>query len=292
MTDVSSFTTDAKFRSWGSAVSAAIVASGLTVTADTGQINWTTVTRPTAANTKAGYEIYRFNDTAQATYPIYLRIDYGSSAQASGQGPATWLTVGTGSDGAGNITGTGLGMPVTQSGNGSSTASTNTAMMVGASYSATAGALTINAGMNYVSTVHAGLWLIMRSCDTAGTPNGNAIAIYRCSASATAPTMICDLLSPATTFASRSIGCANFSTATTITAGTTLTVHKHYVIAPIPYPTLGAITLNVSDAAPFSIVTVAAFGSTTHKYLFLGTGFQVGADNTGAANSGLAVIWE
>lgn len=96
-------TTDALFRAWGSALSAALAAVGMVKATDTGQINWTTVPAPTVINTQAGYEIWRFADTLQATVPIFLRIGYGSGT-AIGL-PSLWVTIGKGSDGAGTITG-------------------------------------------------------------------------------------------------------------------------------------------------------------------------------------------
>jgi hypothetical protein len=97
--------TNAHFQAWGSSMSTGIQNAGFALTADTGQINWGTVTAPGAANTKQGYEIYKFADTLQATAPLFFRIDYGSGAATNN--PAYWLTVGTGSDGAGNIANTG-----------------------------------------------------------------------------------------------------------------------------------------------------------------------------------------
>lgn len=90
-------------QSWGSAISAAFATAGLTQTTDTGQINWSTVTTPTLANTAAGYEIWRFTDSLQATAPIFLKIEYGNGTSVGY--PGLWITVGTGSDGVGNITG-------------------------------------------------------------------------------------------------------------------------------------------------------------------------------------------
>lgn len=95
---------DAQFRAWGSAISAKIVASGFTVTGDTGQINWASVTAPVAINTSQGYELYTFADTLQATAPITFKIEYGSGA-SSANNPSLWLTFGTGSNGTGTITG-------------------------------------------------------------------------------------------------------------------------------------------------------------------------------------------
>lgn len=93
--------TDAEFRNMVAGSRAALTAAGLVRTSDTGQIDPVTVLRP-AASTAAGYEIWRFNDAAQATAPIFFKLEYGSgSPQARVQ---LWLTVGTGSNGAGTIT--------------------------------------------------------------------------------------------------------------------------------------------------------------------------------------------
>lgn len=98
---------DATFRAWGAALSAAIVAGGavfgkLVPTTDTGQINWTTVTRP-GTNTVAGYEIYKFADTNAGTAPVYIKLEYGTGTTAAV--PQIWVTVGTGSNGSGTLTG-------------------------------------------------------------------------------------------------------------------------------------------------------------------------------------------
>ena len=90
------------FRAWGSAVSTAL-GQMLTRVTQTGQINWTTVNAPVAANTFQGFEVYRLNDSLHSTAPVFLKFEYGSGAAASTS--AIRLTVGKGTDGSGNITG-------------------------------------------------------------------------------------------------------------------------------------------------------------------------------------------
>jgi hypothetical protein len=105
--------TDALFRVWGSELSAKFAAVGLVQTADTGQINWATATR--AANSSsfatgnAGYEIWRFNDSVQAAAPIYMKVLYGTGLSGA---PRIGIEVGTGSDGAGTLTGIGSGQVI------------------------------------------------------------------------------------------------------------------------------------------------------------------------------------
>lgn len=94
--------TDADFRTWGSAITAQILAMGLVKHTDTGQINWGTVTRP-AINVYAGYEIWRFADALQATKPVFIKVEYGIGAVADR--PALAITVGTATNGAGTLTG-------------------------------------------------------------------------------------------------------------------------------------------------------------------------------------------
>ncbi len=99
--------TDASFRDWGSELDYNLTLAGLLQTDDTGQIDWATVAVPVVNNTAAGYTVWQFNpaiDTLQLTTPIYLKLEYGRGGNANT--PMMWITVGTGSDGAGNITGT------------------------------------------------------------------------------------------------------------------------------------------------------------------------------------------
>lgn len=94
---------DAEFRAWGAEFASYLATVGLVQTADTGQIDWTTVTRPAGTNTNAGYEIWRFNDTMQASSPVYIRFDYGNASSTST--PRIQAQIGTGSNGSGTLTG-------------------------------------------------------------------------------------------------------------------------------------------------------------------------------------------
>lgn len=96
---------DANFRAWGSYIAAQLLAVGWVQTADSGQINWATVTAPSGFGNFPGYEIWRMNDALQATAPVYVKIEYGESS-ANADGPAVRISFGSGSDGAGNLTGT------------------------------------------------------------------------------------------------------------------------------------------------------------------------------------------
>lgn len=95
--------TDALFREWVKFIVDAFVTTGAWAqTADTGQINVATVTRPLAINTAMGYVILEMADATQTGTPIVVRLDFGSS-NASALTPAVWITIGSASDGSGTI---------------------------------------------------------------------------------------------------------------------------------------------------------------------------------------------
>lgn len=93
---------NATFREWIQEMEGKLAACGLVQTSDTGQINTSTATLP-ATNTSAGYQIWRFNDSLQGTFPIFLRIEYRTGAVANA--PGIFIGVGTGTNGSGTLTG-------------------------------------------------------------------------------------------------------------------------------------------------------------------------------------------
>jgi hypothetical protein len=94
--------TDALFRAWVAAFDTAMLAIGLLHTADTGQIDTSTVLKPSAGSQSRGYIMYKPND---GLTDYYVRIDFGSGLAGALQ-PTIYATVGWTTDGAGNLTGT------------------------------------------------------------------------------------------------------------------------------------------------------------------------------------------
>lgn len=159
---------NATFRAWGSELSAKLAEAGLIKTADTGQIDWLTAARP-VINTAAGYEIWRFNDALQATAPIFLKLEYGTGTGAAT--PGLWLTVGTGSNGAGTLTGTTTGRALATFSTVPSVASFPSYLCVGSGFvglSHKAGAVT---GSGF------GFFAISRTFDGAGAPSGQGCIV-------------------------------------------------------------------------------------------------------------------
>lgn len=92
---------DANFRTWINFIHDMMIAAGWDQTADTGQINFATVTAPGAADTKQGYALYEMTDALAATNPIILKFGFGSGSNTNS--PGLWFAVGTHTDGAGNF---------------------------------------------------------------------------------------------------------------------------------------------------------------------------------------------
>jgi len=94
---------DATFRVWGKFLSDSMQSAGWTKTADTGQVDWSSVARPSTINTVAGYEI-RKSPTKTGFTDFYLKIEYGAGGNVAYT--SIWFTIGTASNGSGTLTGT------------------------------------------------------------------------------------------------------------------------------------------------------------------------------------------
>ena len=86
-------------------ITALLTAGGWIQTADTGQTSnatFATIYNGTL-NSSSGYQIWRMNDSLQGTYPVFIKIEFGCGSVSNT--PAMWVTIGTGSNGTGTITG-------------------------------------------------------------------------------------------------------------------------------------------------------------------------------------------
>lgn len=96
--------TDANFRAWINEIHTSLTTYGWTQTADSGQVNYSTATRPTTTNVYPWYAVYAMGDSLQSTSAVYLRLDYGTGTNTDV--PAIKYQVGIGgTDGAGTLTG-------------------------------------------------------------------------------------------------------------------------------------------------------------------------------------------
>lgn len=163
-------TTDANFRAWGSAISSAFATLGLVKTADTGQINWTTVVR---VNNVIGYEIWRYPDSS-----VFFKIEYGLST--NGSGARIWLTVGQGSNGSGTITGTQSTRAICVGGNGTQTADDTITTLSWMCFKDNFLGLSLN---RQTTNLSIGFFCIAPTTNNSGAVNSIGVTVYKASGS-------------------------------------------------------------------------------------------------------------
>ncbi len=291
---------DATFRTWGAGVKALFTAAGVVQTSDTGQINWASVTKAVAANTVQGYEVWRFNDTLQATAPVFIKVEYISSPNTSGNAQSLRLTVGTGSNGSGTITGVNTGTQLVRNYT-STNADTNTAQKAWACHASG----TFSAWSEQGSGVNNPFsFIICRTVNSSGALTGDGLYfVYS-----------------ATTGVTLSVS-MNFNTSTLLNAtlpaagptadllaynfGNTRHVFQHYACLPAPFPvhlvsmdrnSLGdeglmfPLSINGGTARTYRVV-----GLTTGTYPFDYPTMFTNTSMSGLVNESirtLALVWE
>jgi hypothetical protein len=82
---------------------AGMLAGGWVKLTETGEVNTGTVTLPGSNGVSSGFQIWRMNDSLHATHPCFVKFEIYRDASASQLGLG--ITIGTGSDGSGTITG-------------------------------------------------------------------------------------------------------------------------------------------------------------------------------------------
>jgi len=170
---------EADYRHWGKDISDALTTLGFPKTDDTGQVNWDTAVVPTLTNwLHTDYEIRHFSDALQDTAPLFFKLTYGRASGASG--PCMTITLGKGSTGnTGTITdilGGGVSPHQGLISAGDSMVSSATGDQIGYVSSGDGSMLAIipfcDSSTNASPTI-----IIDRSRDSAGTPNGEGVAV-------------------------------------------------------------------------------------------------------------------
>lgn len=278
---------DAGFRAWGLELSTELDAY-LPKTADTGQINWSTVTRP-AANVAAGYEIRRFDDTLQATAPIFVKLEYGTAGAVLQ--PAIWITVGTGSNGSGTLTGA-----VTQR-----ALCTMSGTLGTSNYPSLLSTVPGFFGLLWKAGAQSGnglgLFAIARHANASGVSTGDGfVVLWGGINSTTVCTAQCvRTAAPATVFAASSQYALVPGQVISSAVDTDYQAYAVMGINPRVWivPTLAAVCLaDVPDRSSFQTTMV---GSTLRTFISVGAGFRPIYASTGPgsiSSYGLAMVWE
>lgn len=288
---------DAGFRVWiQELITALFTTIGVTQTSDTGQINTSTVTRPVVINTAAGYVIGRFNDSLQSTSPIFFKMEFGTGSTQPGQCNA-WITVGTGSNGSGTLTGT---LSVRNSICGGLVPPNNSAIYNSRfCYTATLGFLGFTFKIASVTSGNLMSLLLGRTCDDTGTPSANAYMVITTNSTTTqalnAGTAQCysfvsssfATLASAVTFSSLAFSLISVSS-----------VAVNGKVTPFPcfsrdqglgvFPQIAVTDQGVSTHETLNIAM-----SGTTKHIMLVCGFPWGASGFGQSSNGaLLMIYE
>jgi len=95
--------TSANLQAWVAAWDSILTSAGWIQTADTGQTASGSFTGTASLTTAQGYQIWRMNDALQGTYPVFVKFEWGTGGATNY--PMAWITIGTGSNGSGTITG-------------------------------------------------------------------------------------------------------------------------------------------------------------------------------------------
>jgi hypothetical protein len=257
-------TTDAGFRVIGSNISSNLgsVNPGiLTQTADTGQANWATATRAGVP-----YEIWKFTDSIGT---LYFKIEYGAVSTQF----AMFLTIGTGSNGSGTITGILSTREQLNCGN----APISTTTPYSSFMCCTNGALWLLAGSGATITVSGtapAFFAFLRTCDNTGALTGSGYISMSCKVSGGTFLDVYAVNLSVLSVVSTTTGlhCLVPFGITSSTYGTSTNQIWRFEI-PIPQTfttALGGAYVQ-TEAGPATTVTTAIVGATTHTYFFTGT---------------------
>lgn len=296
---------DAAFRAWGRELSNAMQTAGLVKAADTGQINWDTVLKPAynVGGGVAGYEIFQFNDPLQPTAPVFVKLEYGTGPTQTSAYPGLWLTVGTGTNGAGTLTGVlSTRQLLTHSYGGTACVLPDTAngMPTFVCYKDGYLAVVFKCGGAYCGIPNAvAFFIIGRTGNDDGTENSDGVYVMtRGASSGTGTTnpggaaglQYLNFLD--STVVARNI---NFSVipggVTSTKVGTQYQAFKCYAMIPRMRPLLHVATVLTSEYPLGTAFNGKMLGATDRLYMSMGTaaGYAGAADNEGHT---LAILWE
>lgn len=279
-------TTDAEFREWGSTLSVQLGAM-LTRVITSNDINWTTVTKPTSASQMMGFEVYRFNDAAQATHPLFFKIEYGAGV-SSAVYMGIRLTISKTCDGAGVLSGILFGPTLINS----SSSSNNTAQTsyISSSDSHFSWALCVP-----LPSANGGALVIERAVNSNGSINGDGLWVSHKLYNQSLYTWNNVFIAYAAGSANTLSGAGVFPTPLVLTSGQTMangTVTPYFpaaCLAPnglywIPRAALGGALV---DCAAGVVVNSLLDGNN-----YIGIGAVGGScDQRNNANSGMLMRW-
>lgn len=281
------------FKAVAKELSDALKACGLVQTGDSGQIDWDSAPEFTATNTAYGFEMFTLADSQAANLPVYIKIEYGRSGAAGSGGHQLWVTVGGGSDGAGNVTSIYIARSTALQGNSAYSApetSYPTAVCVADGFVAVA----FKIGSRTSDAAPSGGFIIARTPDSAGSPNADGLfVVFGPSSGTNTPAYCYRAAAGATISALMTSTCLiPFAQASSL-VGADAQAFKHYASLPRIRPLGSILTVMTSELGGLTAFPCAPVGAATRTFLSLGPR-SFGSTATGAtvAQANLAILWE
>lgn len=271
-------TAAADFRAWASFVdSVFLLTGGWLDNADTGSINLTTVAAPGGANASQGFKVYKMNDALQSTAPIFVKIEFGSGGAAGT--PSFWFTIGTGSDGAGTITGTIKSRTQHNAGASSTTPATKNLGSSGTNRAFFG--LFLDGGVNQIF-----YWAIERSVDSTGAVTNEGVFLIWGHNNSGAPPFSNTqyVFRAATPVPPPEVGChVVLGGANPTSIGADVGVSSVIPIAGVAkQPPLNGLVVRAGDFASYAVLTLTLYGA-SHTYVQLGP--NIGSVRCGGTSS-------
>lgn len=311
---------NAALRAWGSTISGLLSGAGLTKAADVGQVDWVTMSGTPEPGTTGdfliGYEIWEFDDSVQATAPVVLRVEYRVTAPSRPQYTYYILcTVGTGTDGSGNVVGSNAGSLILSPHTGGNTncipfsgtvscfsSGDGSYLTLALGYAVTTGSVLLNGGL--------GVLYVDRTRDATGAPTAEGVVVGVCGWGNSTPRTAPTLYAPGSAncwvvqFAAGAaymLGAVATSQGVSLpgvvpgsqSSGTAVAVDAPVVVCngKILPPALAALAYYNSDITAGSTITVTVNGA-AHTYYCLGGQFALADRLPGQTGVALAVRYE
>jgi hypothetical protein len=277
---------DAGFQAWATELYDGIINAGMVQTADSGQLGAPVGASRPSTNTAAGYWVFRFDDTQQASMPLYLKVEVGTANAAAN--PMIWLTVGTGTNGSGSLT----GVVTTRRSAMSASAVVSTVTSYPSYICCTEGFFGVAFKVGSTGAGVRGTFMVERSVGSNGLPNSEGATVHWLTAAQGASNNVEAISNVTNTVYIGTVAqtCTIPLAIASSVIGATPQVFKHYSAFPRMRPNPYLLTCRSQSEIPqFNQFLATPVGAVQHNYIALGTN---GAGTAPENNSHIAMVWE
>lgn len=268
-------TSDAGMRVWidaflngllnGAFSAAGTIYGDLAQTADTGQMTSGTLASATRPSTNTaiasnGYVIVKLDDTNVTAAPFFIKFEFGTGSASTV--PAIWVTIGTGSNGSGTITG--IWQTRTQYSFSANSTVTNYAMSV-CCVDGFLGIAYMRAGG--LSTSYGLFFMFSRTVDTSGVADDRGAAYLANIANSGWTTANSYSYTTTAVAALAQNSCHTYGLTSTLVTGVAQVFRFEVVIANEVLPLVSLMLCLNAEIGTNSTPTATLVGATSHTYL-------------------------